>query len=82
MLGASVAETTASASTSHIRAILRLTFSGSSRSLRHTSASGAMPMLRNAATECCVGFVFNSPDGARYGTKDTCRKKQFSRPTS
>ena len=26
-----------------------------------------MPMLRSAATECWVGLVFSSPDGARYG---------------
>ena len=39
-------------------------------------------MLRSAATECCVGLVFSSPDGARYGTSETCRKKQLSRPTS
>ena len=31
-------------------------------------------MLRNAATECCVGLVFSSPDGPRYGSSDTCRK--------
>ena len=39
-------------------------------------------MLRSAATECWVGLVFSSPEGARNGTSDTCRKKQFSRPTS
>ena len=39
-------------------------------------------MLRSAATECWVGLVFSSPDGARYGTSDTCRKKTLSRPTS
>ena len=39
-------------------------------------------MLRSAATECCVGLVFSSPDGARNGTSETCRKKQLSRPTS
>ena len=27
--------------------------------------SGEMPMLRRAATECWVGLVFSSPDGAR-----------------
>ena len=56
--------------------------SGISRSARSTSASGWMPMLRRAATECWVGLVFSSPDGARYGTSETCRKKQLSRPTS
>ena len=57
MLGASAAATTASASTSHISEILRLTLSGISRSERQTIASGWMPMLRSAATECCVGLV-------------------------
>ena len=75
MDGASGVEITASASTSHISEILRLRFSGMSRSERQISASGWMPMLRSAATECWVGLVFSSPDGARYGTSDTCRKK-------
>ena len=35
------------------------------RQARRISASGWMPMLRSAATECCVGFVFSSPDGPR-----------------
>ena len=39
-------------------------------------------MLRSAATECWVGLVLSSPDGAMYGTSEQCRKKQFSRPTS
>jgi hypothetical protein len=34
-----------------------------SRSARQTMASGWIPMLRSAATECCVGLVFSSPDG-------------------
>ena len=33
------------------------------RSERQTIASGWMPMLRSAATECWVGLVFSSPDG-------------------
>jgi hypothetical protein len=33
------------------------------RSDRQTIASGWMPMLRRAATECWVGLVFSSPDG-------------------
>ena len=82
MDGASTAATTASSSTSHIEAILRLTPSGMSRSARQTMASGWMPMLRSAATECCVGLVFSSPDGARYGTSETCTKNTLSRPTS
>src|SRR3954447_25205589 len=52
------------------------------RSDRHTIASGVMPMERSDCTECCVGLLFCSPDGARYGTSDTCRKKTLSRPTS
>ena len=65
MLGASGAATTASVSTSHIEAILRFTPAGISRSARQTSASGWMPMLRSAATECWVGLVLSSPLGAR-----------------
>jgi hypothetical protein len=43
--------------------ILRLMLSGSSRSERHTIASGWMPIERSAATECWVGLVFSSPEG-------------------
>ena len=39
-------------------------------------------MLRSAATECCVGLVFSSPDGTMYGSSETCRKKHRSRPIS
>ncbi len=63
MDGASGAETTASSSTSHIRLTLRLIPSLIGRSDRQTIASGWMPMLRSAATECWVGLVFSSPDG-------------------
>ena len=38
--------------------------SGTSRSQRRINASGVIPMLRSAATECCVGLVLSSPDGA------------------
>ena len=82
MLGASLAVTTPSTSTSHISAILRFVASGTSRSARRTMASGWMPMLRRAATECCVGFVLSSPDGPMYGTSETCRKNTLSRPRS
>src|SRR6266508_2924742 len=82
MLGASTAATTASTSTSHISEILRFTLSGMSRSARHTTASGWIPIERNAATECWVGLVFSSPDGAMYGTSEKCRKNTLSRPTS
>ncbi len=67
MLGASLAVTTACGSTSHMSAILFLTDAGMSRSARHTIASGWMPMLRSAATECWVGLVFSSPEGPMYG---------------
>jgi predicted glycosyl hydrolase (DUF1957 family) len=63
MDGASTADTTASSSTSHIRLILRFSPSLIGRSLRHTMASGWIPILRSAATECWVGLVFSSPDG-------------------
>src|SRR3712207_8113900 len=62
---------TPSASTSHIRLILRLSPVPISRSDRQTSASGWMPMLRSAATECCVGLVFSSPDGAMRSEEHT-----------
>lgn len=55
--------TTAASSTSHISEILRLIAVGTSRSQRSTIASGWTPMLRSAATECWVGFVFSSPEG-------------------
>ena len=57
-------------STSHISAILFFSGSGTSRSQRRISASGVIPMLRSAATECWVGLVLSSPDGARYGTSE------------
>ena len=31
-------------------------------SLRQTMTSGWIPRLRSSVTECCVGFVFCSPD--------------------
>ncbi|SLJ73588.1 Uncharacterised protein [Mycobacteroides abscessus subsp. abscessus] len=55
----------ASTSTSHISAIFDLSACGTSRSQRRISASGWMPMLRSAATECWVGLVLSSPEGAR-----------------
>ncbi len=33
------------------------------RSERQTIASGWIPILRSAATECWVGLVLSSPDG-------------------
>ena len=75
MRGTSIALTTASSSTSHISAILRLLDSETGRSLRSTRASGWMPMERSAATECWVGLVFCSPDAFMNGTSETCTKK-------
>ncbi|CAM5621787.1 hypothetical protein SRIMM317S_05218 [Streptomyces rimosus subsp. rimosus] len=63
MEGASGQAMTAASSTSHISEILRLMAVGTSRSARSTMASGWMPMLRSAATECWVGLVFSSPEG-------------------
>ena len=68
MLLASIAEMTASIGTSQLSEIFRLSPSEMSLSLRQTMTSGWMPRLRSSVTECCVGFVFCSPDGARYGT--------------
>ena len=53
-----------------------------SDSERQTMASGWMPTCRSAATECCVGLVFISPDGLIHGTSETCRKNTLSRPIS
>jgi len=63
-------------------AILRLFDSETMRSLRSTSASGWMPMDRRAATECCVGLVFCSPEAPMNGTSETCTKNTFLRPSS
>ena len=63
MDGASAAATTASSSTSHMRLIFRFSPALMARSARQTIASGWMPMLRRAATECWVGLVFSSPEG-------------------
>ena len=41
-----------------------------------------MPMERRAATECCVGLVFCSPDAPMNGTSETCTKNTFLRPSS
>ena len=71
MSSASAALITASGSTSQNRLILRRTESSIGRSDRTTIASGWMPWLRSSATECWVGFVFSSSDGARYGTSVT-----------
>ena len=72
MLRVSAAFTTAFSSTSHRFEILRFRLSLSGSSLRHTITSGWMPRLRSSVTECCVGFVFCSPDGPMKGTSVTC----------
>jgi hypothetical protein len=40
---------------------------------RATTMSGWIPIRRNSLTECCVGFVFNSPAESTNGTRVTCR---------
>ncbi len=65
MLGASTAEMTASMGTSHSSDTLRLRLSEMGWSLRHTMTSGWMPRERSSVTECWVGLVFCSPEGAR-----------------
>ena len=82
MLAASLHSTTAEASTSHMRATLLLTPSGSGRSVRRTKASGWMPMERRVATECWVGLVLSSPAAGRKGMSETCTNATFSRPRS
>ena len=42
-------------------------------SQRHTRMWGMMPITRNFATDCCVGFVFNSPAALMNGTYVTCK---------
>ena len=64
MLGASTAAITASIGTSQRSEIFRLTPGDIGWSDRHTMTSGWIPRLRSSVTECCVGFVFCSPDGA------------------
>ncbi len=56
---------TASTGTSQSSEILRFSASEIGWSLRHTMTSGWMPRLRSSVTECWVGLVFCSPDGAR-----------------
>ncbi len=63
-------------------ATLRLIASLIGRSERQTIASGVMPIVRSACTECWVGLVLSSPLGPMYGIRLTCKKKQRSRPTS
>jgi len=40
----------------------------SGRSQRQTRTCGMMPISRSLATDCCVGFVFNSPAALMNGT--------------
>ena len=57
-------EITPSTSTSHISAIFSLRARDRAVAAQDQRV-GVMPMLRSAATECWVGLVFSSPDGAR-----------------
>ena len=61
MSSRSTAEITARIGTLVNIAILRRSLSGSARSVRHSSTSGWMPMVRSSFTECWVGLVFISP---------------------
>ena len=38
--------------------------------------SGCTPDSSSCLTECCVGFVFNSPEAAKNGTKVKCNTIQ------
>ena len=51
-------------------------------SARSTSIFGWIPILRNSATECCVGLVFISWAAWRSGTKVQWMYITFSGPTS
>ena len=82
MEAASLHSITASRSTSHMSATLPLMPSGRGRSVRSTSASGWIPILRRAATECWVGLVLSSPAAGRKGISDTCTKATLARPMS
>ena len=65
MLASSTAEMTALTGTSQSNEILRFRLSEIGWSLRQTMMSGCMPRERSSVTECWVGLVFCSPDGAR-----------------
>src|SRR6266480_1292462 len=66
MDGASGALITPPMGTSQSSETFSFRFRPIGRSERHTMASGCRPRARSSFTECCVGFVFNSPDGPMY----------------
>ena len=51
---------------------LRRSSLGMLRSARTRRMSGAMPMERSVATECCVGLVLSSPADGIYGISVRC----------
>ncbi len=82
MLSRSIAEMTAFSGTLVNSAILRRSPSGNGCSLRHSSTSGWMPMLRSSFTECWVGLVLSSPAAAMYGIRVRCMYIALSGPRS
>lgn len=73
---------TSSLSTLQNNPILPFNSSGICFSDRQTMISGCIPIPLSSLTECCVGFVFNSPAFPRKGSKVTWIKHTFSLPTS
>ena len=55
-------------------AILFFSSFGNSLSERQIKTSGLMPSDLNSFTECCVGFVFSSPEAFIKGTSVKCTK--------
>ena len=82
MLSWSITEMTAFSGTLVNNAILRRSPSGNGCSLRQSSTSGWMPMLRSSFTECWVGLVFSSPAAAMYGIRVRCTNIAMSWPRS
>ena len=67
MDGASGALITPPIGTSQSKETFSFRFRPIGRSERQTMASGCRPSARSSLTECCVGFVFSSPDGPMKG---------------
>ena len=81
MQSTSTAEITARSSTLVNSAILRFSSSGISRSARHRTMSGWMPISRSSFTECCVGLVLISPADGMNGTSVRWMKQVLLRPS-
>ena len=82
MDGASGALITPAIGTSHSNETFSLRLRPIGRSERQTIVSGCRPSERSSFTECCVGFVFSSPDGPMNGINETWTNAQRSRPIS